>query len=336
MKAPTKALTAEEIGRRLKAKVIGNTQKVLYGLATLRSAQASELSFLANKHYRSLLKTTAAGAVLISQDSLENDLYPDINHTTLIVTSDPYHAYAQASHWFLQDTLQGKKGIHPSSEIHETAHVDSSAYIGPYCHIGPRTQIGPEVILRSHISVGADCQIRKGTHLHPRVSVYDKVRIGKYCLIHSGAVLGADGFGFAPDEGRWHKIAQLGGLTIGDGVEIGANTCIDRGALDNTVIEEGVIIDNLVQIAHNCHIGAYSAIAGCVGIAGSTHIGERCTIAGQAGLAGHISIAEGTHIGMQAQVTKSIKQAGTYASGTGLWPQSKWRKLVARLRRLQK
>lgn len=301
-------------------------EKKLQGLASLKTACANDLSFLANPKYAPQLKETQAGAVLVNSAAAPESV------GIALVVKDPYLAYAELSHLFapINDRSPG---------VHETAVIDPSAQIGPAAHIGPNVVIEAGVKLAEGVVIGAgcvlgtDCVIGPGSRLSPRVTLYPGVRIGSACLIHSGAVIGADGFGFAPTPAGWRKIAQLGGVDIGDNVEIGANTCIDRGALQDTVIESGVIIDNQVQIAHNCHIGARTAIAGCVGIAGSTRVGANCTLAGQAGLAGHINLVDGTHVGMQAQVTRSIKEPGQYASGTGLWPQRQWRRLVAKWRR---
>lgn len=301
-------------------------EKQLHNLASLKTAQRSDLSFLANPKYTPQLKETRAGAVLVNSEAAT-----EVSGIALVV-QDPYLAYATLSHLFAPS-------VDPKPGIHETAVVDPSACIDPSAEVGPNAVIAAGVRLAAEVSVGggcvlgANCEIGRGTRLAPRVTLYHSVRVGSNCLIHSGAVIGADGFGFAPTPDGWRKIAQIGGVAIGDGVEIGANTCIDRGALEDTIIESGVIIDNQVQIAHNCHIGKRTAIAGCVGIAGSTRVGSNCTLAGQAGLAGHISLVDGTHVGMQAQVTRSIKEPGQYASGTGLWPQRQWRRLVARWRR---
>lgn len=301
-------------------------QKKLTGIASLKSATGDQLSFLANPKYAPQLQDTHAGAVLLKAATAS-----EFSGIALVV-DDPYLAYAALSHLFAPP-LDVTPGVHPSADVHASAQIHPSAQIGPYAVIGAGVTISAEAIIGAGTVIGRDAVIGKGTRLSPRVTLYSDVRIGEYCLIHSGAVLGADGFGFAPSATGWRKIAQLGGVVVGDHVEIGANTCIDRGALEDTVIESGVIIDNQVQIAHNCHIGKNTAIAGCVGIAGSTKVGAGCTLAGQAGLAGHISLVDGTHVGMQAQVTRSIDKPGQYASGTGLWPQRQWRRLVARWRR---
>ncbi|MEJ2668805.1 MAG: UDP-3-O-(3-hydroxymyristoyl)glucosamine N-acyltransferase [Gammaproteobacteria bacterium] len=308
-------------------------------LATLTNAEADCLSFLANPLYRSALETTRAGAVLLRESDAA--AFPGV----AIVVPDPYVAYAQASQWFVRPRAVYPSNpsppvdlaltplVHTTALVDPSAVIDSSAVIGPFVSIGAETRIGAGVVIDANVTLGARCVVGEGTRLSAGVVFYDDVRVGVQCCVHSGAVLGADGFGFARTASGWLKIAQLGGVYIGDRVEIGANTCIDRGALDDTVIESGVIIDNHVQVAHNCHIGENTAIAGCVGIAGSTRVGANCTLAGQAGLAGHIELASGTHVGMQAQVTRSIERPGQYASGTGLWPQKKWRRLVARWRR---
>jgi len=302
-------------------------RKVLYGLASLEAAGPEDLSFLANKKYLKNLENTRAAAVLLQPEHLSS-----FSGVALVVP-DSYAAYARVSHFFQKTRGFTEKGVDSSASIHPSASIHESVSIGPNVVIGPEVRLLPEVVIGPGCVIGEGCKIGPGTQLAANVTLYHDVKIGAKCLIHSGAVIGADGFGFARSPEGWHKIAQLGGVEIGDQVEIGANTCIDRGALHDTVIESGVIIDNLVQIAHNCRVGKNTAIAGCVGIAGSTQIGPNCTIAGQAGLAGHLELVAGTHVGMQAQVTRSIQQAGSYASGTGLWPQKQWLKWVARMRR---
>jgi UDP-3-O-[3-hydroxymyristoyl] glucosamine N-acyltransferase len=326
MKVNNIGLSLQALAQRLQGKLFGPADAMLEGLATLENAQSHHLSFLANPKYRPALLSTQAGCVLVS--AADQSVCP----VPCIVVDDPYLAYAKCSHWF-KPVLEHVPGIHATAIVHNTATVAASAHIGPYVVIGARTKIAEQVVIATHGSIGADCVIGADSFLHPQVTCYDRVCLGERVTVHATAVIGADGFGFAPSAEGWQKIAQLGGVRVGDDVDIGAATTIDGGALDATEIGNGVIIDNQVQIAHNCRIGDHTAIAGCVGIAGSTTIGKRCTIAGAAGIAGHLTIADDVHIGMQAQVTKSITEAGDYASGTGLWPTRNWRKWVANARR---
>lgn len=308
-----------------------DTDLVIAGLASLEQASASHLSFLANPKYVKQLDVTKAGAVFLAP-GLES------HYQGLVLrTSNPYLAYAKASQYIqsrLGDVLGVDVGLHPSAVVHDSVVLGQGVAIGPGVIIGAGSSIGDNVHIGAHVVIGRDTHIGSGSRLAPHVVLYDQVTMGPGCRVQSHATLGSDGFGFAPTAVAWEPIAQLGGVTIGEGVHIGANTSIDRGALQNTIIGDHVIIDNQVQIAHNVVIGAQTAIAGCVGIAGSTRIGSKCTLAGAAGVAGHLIIADGVHIGMQAQVTKSIPDAGHYASGTGLYPLAKWRRVVGKLRQL--
>jgi UDP-3-O-[3-hydroxymyristoyl] glucosamine N-acyltransferase len=239
-----------------------------------------------------------------------------------IVTDDPYLYYARLTQWWKRQAGFGElPGIHASAVVHTTAQVDATASIGPLCVVEEGAQIGAHTVLKARVTLGANCIV------------------GKYCIVHSGVVIGADGFGFAPDkarQGAWEKIEQLGAVRIGDGVEIGANTCIDRGALSDTVIEEGVKLDNLIQIGHNVHIGKHTAMAGCVGVAGSATIGAYCTIGGGAIVLGHLSVVDHVHISAATTVTRSILQSGNY---TGMFPiddNANWEKNAASLKQLYK
>ena len=234
-----------------------------------------------------------------------------------IVTADPYAYFARATQWW-KAHQQGQKpsGVHPSAVVDASATVHASAYIGPQCVVDAGAVIGADTVLKSRVTVGQGCVV------------------GERCIVHPGVVIGADGFGFAPSAGRWEKIEQLGAVRIGNDVEIGANTCIDRGALDDTIIEDGVKIDNLVQIAHNVHIGAHTVIAGNTGIAGSARIGRHCQIGGAANILGHLTIADGTVISPTSMVTRSLPKAGFY---TGIFPlqeNEQWEKNAATFRQL--
>jgi len=323
----TGRLTLGDIADRLGVECRGDRQRSIRGLATLGSAGEDQLSFLANPRYAELLARTGAGAVLLAPEQAEHC------PVDCLVTEEPYLAYARASHWF-DRAPRPPAGIHPSAVVAESARLGEGVSIGAMCVVGEGAELASGVVLGPGCLIGEHCRIGEDSRLQARVTLYHGVRLGRRCLLHSGAVLGADGFGFAQDEGEWVKIAQLGGVVVGDDVEIGANTTIDRGALEDTRIGNGVIIDNLVQVAHNVVIGDHTAIAGCVGIAGSTRIGRYCTVAGGAGLVGHIDIADHVHISGMTRVSKSIDRPGSWTSGTAMQETRQWRRNAARFARL--
>jgi UDP-3-O-[3-hydroxymyristoyl] glucosamine N-acyltransferase len=297
------------------------------GIATLELANENQITFLANPSYRKQLATTQAAAVI---------LHPDMQAecpVSALVMNNPYVGFAKLSQLF--DNLPAQAVcIHPSATIAATADIATdvsiaaNVVIGEYVQIGSGTRIGANSVISDHSIVGERCV------LHANVVMYHDVVVGNECILHSGCVLGADGFGFAPDAGQWVKIAQLGGVRIGNQVEIGANTTIDRGALGNTQIGNGVKLDDQIMIAHNVVIGDHCAIAGTSGIAGSTTLGNNCTIAGGVGIVGHIDITDGVHITAMTLVSKSIKEPGVYSSGTAMMPANEWRKSAARFRQL--
>jgi UDP-3-O-[3-hydroxymyristoyl] glucosamine N-acyltransferase len=305
-------ITVAEIVQRLGGECFGDTERVIDRIATLEAAGSSQIAFLANPRYRAQLATTQAGCVIVSPALAQEA----VARSTAIVTPDPYLYYARLSQWWAASDSALRPGVHPSAVVELGAQIDASATIGALCY------------------VGADAVIGAGTRIASRVTVGERCVIGQRCILHSGVVIGADGFGFAPHEGRWEKIAQLGAVRIGNDVEVGANTCIDRGALDDTVIEDGVKLDNLIQIGHNVRIGAHTAMAGCVGVAGSAKIGARCTVGGSAGILGHLEIADDVHISSFSLVTRSIAKPGHY---TGVFPlddNASWEKNAATLRQL--
>ena len=313
----------------LGAEVYGDAGCVIYRLNTLQEAGEGELAFLANSAYRRYLATTEASAVLLAANDAES-----FSGNALIV-ANPYLAYARLSKLF--DPHGGfQSGRHPSAVIAASAQVDDSASIGAHVVVGEGAVIGKNVFLGPGAVVGSDSVLGEGCYLHANVTIYHGVAVGKNCIFHSGAVIGADGFGFAPDNGQWVKIHQLGGVEIGDDVEIGANSTVDRGALGNTVIGRGVIIDNLVQVAHNVEIGDYSALAGCSAVSGSTKIGKHCVLAGGVGLVGHIELCDGVTVTGMTMVTKSIDKPGVYSSGTPLQPSGQWKKNAIRFAQLDK
>ena len=317
----------KEIAARFGGRLLGNAETTVNQIATLESAQAGQLTFLASTKYRPLLAHTRASAIIVGTADAETTSLPRI------ISDNPYLYFAKVSA-FLNPLDSVVPGIHPSAVIEEGAHIDPGAYIGPNVAIGAGSRIGAGSAIMAGCCIGSRVSIGSDTRLHPRVVVYNNCVLGNRLIVHSGVVIGADGFGLAMDEGRWLKIPQIGRVVIGDDVEIGANTTIDCGALDDTVIEEGVKLDNLIQIAHNVRIGAHTAIAGCVGIAGSAVIGRHCRIGGGSGILGHTQISDHIEISSYTMIGKSIREPGTY---TGIFPFSShklWQKNAAQLRHL--
>jgi len=306
---------------------VGEVAAPLTGVATLDSAGPGEIAFLANPKYRSKLATTRAGAVILSPGDRDAAAIP------CIVSDNPYAYYARTVALFHPQPA-ARPGIHPFAQVDGDAHVDAGAEIDAFVVIGAGSSIGKGARIGAHCVLGSNVTIGEDTRLNPRVTIYDGCSVGARCVLHSGAVIGADGFGMARDAGRWLKIPQVGSVRIGDDVEIGANTTIDRGALDDTVIEEGVKLDNQIQVAHNCVIGAHTVIAGCTGISGSVTIGRDCMIGGGVGLVGHISICDRVTISGFSLITKSITEPGTYTSGLPFMPHAEWLRNAVHLRRL--
>lgn len=305
----------------------GNPDCEIEGLHTLACATERQLSFLSNPKYKGMLKKTRAGALLLRPEDAA-----DFSGNAILL-AQPYVAYAQLAVRF-DRTPRPAAGIHESAVVSSSAQIDTSASIGPHAVIGDHVQIAAGTIIEAGAIVQAGTTIGRNSRIRANAVIYHDCVIGNRVNIHSGAIIGSDGFGFAPHQGRWHKIAQIGRVIIHDDVDIGANTTIDRGALDDTVIHENVIIDNQVQIAHNVVIGAHTAIAACCGIAGSTRIGANCIMAGGVGIAGHLEIADNVQFTGMTIVTKSIKEPGSYSSGTGFEPTPQWRRTVVRIRQL--
>jgi UDP-3-O-[3-hydroxymyristoyl] glucosamine N-acyltransferase len=323
------ALTLREIVAKLGGEAIGEVGAPLTGVATLDSAGPGQIAFLANPKYRAKLAATRAGAVILGPGDRDAGTMPRI------ISENPYAYYARTVALFHPPTPV-KPGIHPFAQVDADANVDAYAEIGAFAVVGPRTTIGKGVRIGSHCVIGKQVTIGADTVLNPRVTIYDGCSIGERVIIHSGAVIGADGFGMARDDGHWIKIPQVGAVRIGDDVEIGANTTIDRGALDDTVVEEGAKLDNQIQVGHNCVIGAHTVIAGCAGISGSVTIGKHCMIGGGVGLVGHISICDHVTISGFSLITKSITEPGTYTSGLPFMAHSEWLRNAVHLRRLDK
>ena len=298
-------------------------------VATLSHAGRGALSFLANPRYRRQMQSTHATAVLVAAEHAVDC------PVAALIDPNPYLAYARIAD-LLHPQAPAAAGIHASAVVAAGVRVPASATVGPLVVIeddvemGERVFVGPGCVVQRGARIGADSQ------LMTRVNLYPGVRIGQRCILHAGVVVGADGFGFAPNSGTWVKVPQVGSVLIGDDVEIGANTTIDRGAIDDTVVEDGVKLDNQIQVGHNVSIGAHSAIAGCVGISGSVSIGRRCMIGGGVGIAGHLTIADDVAVTGCSLVTTSLKEAGSYSSGMPAVETRKWRRMVAQLRRLDR
>ncbi|QVM90266.1 UDP-3-O-(3-hydroxymyristoyl)glucosamine N-acyltransferase [Pseudomonas entomophila] len=323
----TVTMTLGQLAEALGATLKGPEALQITGLATLQEAGSGQLSFLANKQYRKFLDDSQASAVLLKAEDAEGFA------GNALIVADPYLAYARISHLF-DPKPKAVAGIHPSAVVAEDAQVDASASIGPFVVIESGARIGADVTVGANCFIGARCVIGEGGWLAPRVTLYHDVTIGKRVVIQSGAVIGGEGFGFANEKGVWRKIAQIGGVTLGDDVEIGVNTAVDRGALSDTRIGDGVKLDNQIQIAHNVQVGDHTAMAACVGISGSTRIGKHCMIAGGVGMVGHIDVCDNVFVSGMTMVTRSITEPGGYSSGTAMQPLAEWRKSAARIRQL--
>jgi UDP-3-O-[3-hydroxymyristoyl] glucosamine N-acyltransferase len=309
------SLTLDTLVERLGGRLCGDPALVIAGLAPLQSAGAHQISFLSHPKYQNQLAASHAGCVIVSPAF---EAQARLGRSA-IVTDDPYLYFARLTRLWKQihQPLQGPR-VHPTAVIDPDAWVAEDAAIGPFCVVERGAKVGSGSVLKSRVTLSEGCSV------------------GERCILHSGVVVGADGFGFALHQGQWEKIEQLGAVRIGDDVEIGANTCIDRGALDDTVIENGVKLDNLIQIGHNVHIGAHTAMAGCVGVAGSARIGAHCTVGGGAVVLGHLTLADHVHISAASVVTRSILQPGQY---TGMFPldtNSSWEKNAASLKQLSR
>lgn len=322
-----KTYRLHELAELLDAELRGAADYSINGIGTLQHARPDQLAFLANASYRKQLAETQAGAVLLRTEDAEG--YTG----NCLVVADPYLAYARLSHHFDRKPV-AQRGIHPSAVIAPTAQVAATASIGPGVVIEEEAVIGERVVLGAHSFVGARSSIGADGWLAPRVTLYHDVHIGERVVIQSGAVLGGEGFGFAKQDGEWLKIAQIGGVSVGHDVEIGANTTIDRGALDDTKIGNDVKLDNQIMIAHNVEVGDHTAMAACVGISGSTKIGRNCMLAGGVGLVGHIEICDNVFITGMTMVTHSITEPGAYSSGTAMQTAGEWKKNAVRFRQL--
>jgi UDP-3-O-[3-hydroxymyristoyl] glucosamine N-acyltransferase len=334
MSSATGAAAAVRLGELVAAlggELQGDPDLLIERIASLASADVRSISFLAQARLRPQLELTRAGCVIVRPDLAE----AAVARGAAIITPDPYLYYARLTRWWVahhQPTVL--VGVHASALVAEGVQMHPSASVGPFTVVDAGAVIGEGVRIGAQCHVGRDANIGAQSQLAARVSFGAGCRIGERGVIHSGAVIGADGFGFAPFEGRWEKIEQLGAVVMGHDVDVGANTCIDRGALDDTVIEDGVKLDNLIQIAHNVHIGRHTAMAGCVGVAGSAHIGAHCTFGGAAMILGHLEIADHVHVSAASCVMSSILTPGQYSGVFPIDAHGDWEKNAATLRQL--
>ncbi len=321
------SFTSGDLAARFGLELRGDADLRIEGVATLARAEPGQLAFLANSRYRAQLADSRASLVVLRADDAGEA------PGTVLVAKDPYTAFAKMAALFERKTAR-EPGIHPSAVVDATARIADGAHIGPFVVVGARSIVGAGSVIGPGCVIGDDCVVGEGSELIARVTLVTRVRLGQRVLVHPGAVIGADGFGLAMDSGHWIKVPQLGGVVIGDDCEIGANTTIDRGALDDTVLEEDVRLDNQIQIGHNVRIGAHTAMAGCSAAAGSARIGRYCLIGGAAGVLGHLEICDRVVVTAMSLVTSSITEPGEYSSGTPLTDNRTWRKNAARFKQL--
>ena len=322
---------AAQLGPELVQELIGDAQRPVSRIAPLASADAACISFLSHPRYLPQLQSTQAACVIVAPAQRD----AAAARGAVLVSSDPYLCFARLTQWWAQRMRpRPAAGIHASAVIDEGAQVHPSASIGALAHVAAHAVIGAGAVIGAQCSIGERARVGEGTRLAPQVTLGFDCSIGAGGIVHSGAVIGADGFGFAPHGGQWIKIEQLGAVRIGDDVEIGANTCIDRGALEDTVLGHGVKLDNLVQIGHNVQVGDHCAFAGCVGVAGSAVIGKRCTAGGGAIILGHLELVDDVHLTAATVVTRSIHKPGQYSGVFPFDDNASWEKNAATLRNL--
>jgi len=319
--------TLGELADRLDLAFSGDAHRTIVGLAPLERAGPTDLTFLAHHRYLPQLTLTRAGAVILAPEFAARCPVDSLH------SANPHLAYARASKLFSRTPLP-PPGVHDSAVVSADAQVHGSAAVGPRAVVEAGAVVGQDAIVGAGAYIGHDSRVGQGSRVYPNAVIYHDVWLGRRCVVHSHAVLGADGFGFAAAGDGWEKIHQLGGVRIGDDVEVGAGSTVDRGALDHTVIDDGVIIDNLVHIGHNCRIGRNTAIAGCCGLAGSTTIGANCTLAGGVGVVGHVEICDGVHVSGMTMVTRSITEPGAYSSGTRMATTARWKRNAVRFSQL--
>ncbi|HUD42223.1 MAG TPA: UDP-3-O-(3-hydroxymyristoyl)glucosamine N-acyltransferase [Dokdonella sp.] len=316
-----------ELAERFDLALHGDGRGSIEGVGTLGAAGPEQLSFLASAQYRGQLASTRAGAVIVREADAAACPVP------ALVAADPYLAYARIAALF-DHVPAAAPGIHPSAVVAAEARIAAGASIGPFCVVEAGAVVEDGAVVGPHCTIGADCRVGAGSRLVARVTLVLRVELGRRVLVHPGAVIGADGFGLAFERDHWIKVPQLGGVRVGDDCEIGANTTIDRGAIEDTVLEADVRLDNQIQIAHNVHIGAHTALAGCAAVAGSARIGRYCLIGGGAGILGHLEIADRVTVTARSLVTHSIREPGEYSSGTPIQENRLWRRNAARFKHL--
>ena len=327
------AITLGTLVDALGGQLIGDADTIIQRLAPLGSAIEGELAFVAHVRYLAQVSTTRATALIVGPALAD----AAAARGPCIVIDDPYLYFARLTQWWrVAHDPRPPAAVHPRACVDPSARLGKGVDIGPFAVIEAHAVIGDGARIGAHAVVERNASVGAETVLHPNVTIGYDCQVGARCILHAGVVIGADGFGFAPHQGQWIKIEQLGAVRIGDDVEIGANTCIDRGALDDTVIGNGVKLDNLIQIGHNVKVGENAAMAGCVGVAGSAEIGAGCTVGGGAVVLGHLSLAAGVHISAASVVTRSIREPGHY---TGMFPldaNASWEKNAASLKQLHR
>lgn len=321
------AFRLDDLARRFDGQIRGDPNVEIRSVASLDNAGPHDITYVANRKYFAALSKTSAGAVILTENNADKWT------GNAFIAENPRLRFAQIAD-LLNPRVQLEAGMHATACVADDAVIDNSAWIGPQAVVETGAVIGSDVFVGPGCFVGARSVIASGTRLVAHVIVnYDCV-IGENCLLHPGVVVGSDGFGFAKGDPTWLKIPQLGGVRIGSDVEIGANTAIDRGTMDDTIIGNGVKLDNLIQIAHNVHIGDHTAIAACVGIAGSTNVGKRCAIGGQVAFSDHLEITDDVYIALGSRVTSSISEPGAYSSSLKVEPAEKWKRNLVRLSHL--
>ncbi|MBQ5946780.1 UDP-3-O-(3-hydroxymyristoyl)glucosamine N-acyltransferase [Massilia sp. ST3] len=322
-----------DLVERFGGQLAGDPNLEVQAIAPLDSAGASHISFLSNSKLRALAAQSQAAALILSP--LDDPTVAATYEGARIVTTNPYAYFARAAQYFVSlSEAPAAPGVHPSAVVAAGAVVDPTAHVGANVTIEEGAVIGAHAVIDAGCYIGREAAVGEGTHFFANVTFHARCRIGKRGIVHSGAVIGTDGFGFANEGGVYIKIPQTGTVLIGDDVDIGANTCIDRGALADTIIEDGVKLDNQIQIGHNCHVGAHTAMAGCVGVAGSARIGKHCTFGGAAMVLGHLEIVDNVHISSGSMVSRSVLEPGQY---TGFYPLAKnaeWERSAAIVRNL--
>ena len=324
------SLNLQQLSEALQLEFRGDPELEISGVASLRSAVAGDLCFVQRRKYLRDIAASACSAVLLTAE-----LAAEVDDRATLISDDPQLSFVRAIEALKLEPRRGPQGIHPAAQIAARADIGDDVGIDAHAVVGERAVIGRGSKIGAGCVIGEGARIGEYCRLHPRVTLEHDVALGDRCILQSGVVIGGDGFGLVDDGGHWVRVPQLGGVSIGDEVEIGANTTIDRGAMDDTVIEQGCKLDNQIQVAHNVRIGAHTAIAACVGIAGSAEIGRYCKISGAAVILGHLRIADGVTVTAMSVVTRDIREAGVYSSGTPLMENSLWHRSNARYKMLE-